>query len=75
MMHKLPYCERRRAISSFTLHQECLAIDRRSRNGKLSLRHRSRFTYRISTAVSNTSRVFSRSVPNVSGLLSSALKR
>jgi hypothetical protein len=43
-----------RATSCFTLNQVFLAIDRLSRNGKISLRHPSRFTYLISAAVSNT---------------------
>ncbi len=44
------------ATSCFTLNQVFMAIDRLSRNGKITLRHSSRFTYLISAVVSNTDR-------------------
>ena len=44
------------ATSCFTLNQVFMAIDRLSRNGKVSLRPSSRFTYLISAVESHTDR-------------------
>ena len=43
-----------RALSHFTLNQVFFAIDRLSREGKVSLRHRTQFDYLVSARVSGT---------------------
>lgn len=43
-----------RSLSRFTLNQVFFAIDRLSREGKVSLRHPTRFAYFVSAAVSGT---------------------
>ena len=43
-----------RALSHFTLNQVFFAIDRLSREGHVSLRHRTQFDYLVSARVSGT---------------------
>ena len=43
-----------RSLSHFTLNQVFFAIDRLSREGRVSLRHPTRFDYLVSAAVSGT---------------------
>lgn len=43
-----------RSLSRFTLNQVFFAIDRLSREGKVSLRHPTRFTYLVSATGSGT---------------------
>jgi hypothetical protein len=43
-----------RALSHFTLNQVFFAIDRLSRDGRVSLRHPTRCDYLVSTAISGT---------------------
>jgi hypothetical protein len=55
-----------RALSRFTLNQVFFAIDRLSRDGRVSLRHPARFAYLVSVTGSGTHNQTSRAVENAS---------